>query len=74
MSLNEFYQGLAILFAVSVVFRYPPQISLIFRLRSTHGWSMMYIYLYLIGMVFFTTKTIYIGILDCKNYFICFGF
>lgn len=47
---NQFFQAVAILYCVSVFFRYPPQISLIFRLRSTNSWSMLMVYLQVIGI------------------------
>merc|ERR1712137_1075495 len=49
ISTEVFFRAVAALFCISVIFRYPPQISLIFRMRSTRGWSMEQVYLQVLG-------------------------
>jgi hypothetical protein len=52
----SFLKSLVCIFAVSVVCRYPAQISVNFRRRSTQGWSMELIYCEIAAIFFFVSQ------------------
>lgn len=65
-----YVRAIVIMFCISIFLRFPPQISLIFRMRSTKGWSMELVYTQIIGALFLLCKIIFDGVSSDSKIFL----